>query len=141
MRGHASEHVAKHVGTDAAGVGRNASIRVRRRAALPTVRRRQIVVRFSDEELAAVEQAAEASGLAVGAWIGEVASRSCARPQWSISMAREDLVRQMLRMRLDLALADRAQREVAGSSVRKLVAAALARLDQIVDGLVGDEPR
>ncbi|MFC4951026.1 plasmid mobilization protein [Pseudonocardia sp. GCM10023141] len=44
----------------------------RRRVRSDVPRRKQVVVRFSDEELAAVRERAALSGLAVGAWIGQI---------------------------------------------------------------------
>lgn len=100
-----------------------------------------MVVRFSDDELDAVRQAASSSGLAVAAWVGELASRSSARSGWSLASDRQGVVGQLLRVRLDVALAERVQREVKGAEVLKLLEAALRRLDELVDGVVDDPGR
>lgn len=47
-----------------------------RRAPAEAVRRRQVVVRFSDAEFDAVGAAAANGGVATGAWIGDVAVRA-----------------------------------------------------------------
>jgi hypothetical protein len=86
------------------GVGVVGVPRVRRKQ-LTGDRRRQVVVRFSDAELELVRRAAEVSGSgqALGGWIGEVAVRASERPGGLVVADRQARIRQLVRLRLDVA--------------------------------------
>ncbi|OJY45976.1 MAG: hypothetical protein BGP03_31445 [Pseudonocardia sp. 73-21] len=60
---------------------------------------RQVVVRFSDAELDAVCSRAEARGLAVGAWIGDVAVRAAHEGQELTVSAQRDLLQELIAAR------------------------------------------
>ncbi|MFC4945813.1 hypothetical protein [Pseudonocardia sp. GCM10023141] len=113
----------------------------RRRSKLKGTRNCRVVVRFSASEFDAIRQAATSSGLAVAAWLGDLAARSSCRTGWSLASNRQDVVRQLMRVRQDVALAERVQREVKGAEVLKLLSAAVQRLDELVDGVVDDPGR
>jgi hypothetical protein len=99
-----------------------------RRAQLAGGRRRQVVVRFSDAELALVRRAAEVSGQALGGWIGEVAVRSSEGPGTFLGADRKSCLRQLVRLRLDIAA-------LPG------VAGVLRRLDELIGVVVGGDRR
>lgn len=103
---------------------------------LPGTRRRRITIRLSDVEWGLAQRAAGESGQAVGAWVGDLVARSGGQPDWGLALSRRDVVRQLVRVQLDLALAARVLREVEGADVGQLVGAALSRIDALVDGAV-----
>lgn len=103
-------------------------------------RRRQLVVRFTEEEFAAVRARAELAGLAVGAWIGQTALDAAGETQHS-AVGLPDL----LRLHADVLLV--AQRfgdgqlggtgaDVADGGGRERVADLLERLDGVIDAVV-----
>jgi hypothetical protein len=107
----------------------------RRRARASAPRRGQVVVRFSSAELGLVRERAALAGLAVGAWIGQVAIEAAERGT-STSVGLPDL----LRLHADVALAG----QVAGSDaveVAERVACLLTRLDAAIDLVVGEFER
>src|SRR5436309_2342536 len=98
---------------------------VRRRAPDAAPRRRQVVVRLSDDELAAVKASAMEAGLAVGAWLGDVAARSTRKSGWELGVSRAEVVGQLVRVRLDVALIEKVLCEADGLSGRRLAASAV----------------
>lgn len=103
-------------------------------------RRRQLVVRFTEEEFAAVRARAELAGLAVGAWIGQTALDAAGDSQRS-AVGLPDL----LRLHADVLLVAQrlgdGQLEDAGADVdhaggREWVAELLERLDGVIDAVV-----
>jgi hypothetical protein len=71
--------------------------RRRQRGGLP--RLRQVVVRFSDAELDAVCGRAESRGLAVGAWIGDVAVRAAREGHELTVAAQRELLQELIAVR------------------------------------------
>ncbi|OZM77255.1 hypothetical protein CFP66_37205 [Pseudonocardia sp. MH-G8] len=69
----------------------------RRRARADATRTSQLVVRFAPSELAVVAAAAERDGLAVGAWIGELACRVARGEVGEVPVEWVDVVRVLLR--------------------------------------------
>jgi hypothetical protein len=110
------------------------------------------VLRLSDREFGLIDGAARADGLAVGAWLGELATRAAesGHSTWCSDMSRAHVVGALVRLRadlshtlrvLELAVADPANRSAAAGvsvEVAKLVRATLARLDAMVDEAVDD---
>lgn len=101
----------------------------RRRVRVEQPRRRQVVVRFCDAELALVGERAALAGLAVGAWIGATVL-DVARAGGSSVVTLPDL----LRLHADVLAVERAATR-AGLG-REEVLALLARLDIVVDEIV-----
>jgi hypothetical protein len=95
-------------------------------------------VRLSDDELAAVKASAMGAGLAIGAWLGEIAARSTRKSDWELGMSRSEVVGQLMRVRLDVALIEKVLREADAPSGRRLAASALQRLDALIDRGVDD---
>lgn len=133
-----------------------AAVRRRPHAALP--RHRQVVLRFSDEECTLVRAAARADGLAVGAWLGDLAVRAAGAgtgsSTWKLGMSRAEVLGALVRVRLDVSLTLRVLQAGAGiesdpahaasvhdtvSEVVRLTRAALARLDLLIDRTVDDD--
>jgi hypothetical protein len=69
----------------------------RRRARADAARTSQLVVRFAPSELAVVAAAAECDGLAVGAWIGDLACRMARGDVDEVPVEWVDVVRVLLR--------------------------------------------
>jgi hypothetical protein len=86
-------------------------------------RRRQIVVRFSDAELAVVQERAASAGLAVGAWIGQTVLDDARLGSGSVS-ALPDL----LRLHADVVAVERA-----GIVDRGRLDELLVRLEAVVE--------
>ncbi len=88
---------------------------LRRRTHAATPRHRQVVLRLSDQERALVQGAARADGLAIGAWLGQLAVRTASARVgvvgWELGMSRADVVGALVRVRLD-ALIDHAVGDV-----------------------------
>jgi hypothetical protein len=115
--------------------------RRRRHVAMP--RHRQVVLRFSDEERALVRAAARADGLALGAWLGDLAVRSASAAAgssgWELGMSRSEVLGALIRVRLDVSLSLRIlQADDGAAEVVKLIAAATYRLDSLIDRTVED---
>lgn len=91
------------------------------RSAVP--RLKQVVVRFSDAELAVVRERAAAAGLAVGAWIGQTVLDTAEQRNGSV-WALPDL----LRLHADVVAAQRA-----GAVEDGRLAALLVRLEAVVE--------
>ncbi|WP_214405763.1 hypothetical protein [Pseudonocardia lacus] len=104
-----------------------------------------MLVRFNDDEFDAVRRTADLAGLAVGAWAGEAAVRAADRTEWELGMSRREVLRQLVRVRLDVALARRVVAEVGpaagGAAVTRPLDDVLARLDELIDRAVDDAPR
>jgi hypothetical protein len=132
------------------------AVRRRSHAALP--RHRQVVLRFSEEERAAVGAAARADGLALGAWLGDLAVRAASAAvgpsAWELGMSRAEVLGALVRVRLDVSLALRilqinddldpvcapgAAVDAAEAEVVRLNRAALTRLDSLIDRTVEDD--
>ncbi|WP_219420597.1 hypothetical protein [Pseudonocardia nigra] len=109
--------------------------RRRRRARAAVPRRRQVVVRFSHAEYALVSQRAALAGLAVGAWIGEIAVDAATDGDGG-AIGLPDL----LRLHADVLMVERVAfaTDVAGAPG---VAGLLARLDAVIDVLVAQARR
>lgn len=106
----------------------------RRRLRAEAPRQRQVVVRFSDEELVLVRERATLAGLAVGAWIGQLVL-GAAQDGPGPAAGLPDL----LRLHVDVVLAERAA--VAGGVGHAEVAGLLARLDAAIDAVVAELER
>jgi hypothetical protein len=115
----------------------------RRRRPTSGRRSRQVVVRLSDDELAAVERRAAGAGLAVGAWVGETATSSAERAGWTLAMSRPEVVGQLVRLRLDAVLARQLVDELGPRPDDAVLIAPLdmllQRLDELIDHAVDDE--
>lgn len=111
---------------------------IRRRPHAPVPRHRQIVVRLSDQELDAVREAAARDGVALGAWMGELAMHSADRAEWSLGMSRREVIRQLVRVRLDVSMVERAVAEFDATNGARLLEAVLRRLDALIDHSVDD---
>lgn len=98
-------------------------------------RRRQIVVRFSDDEMEAVRARAALAGSAVGAWIGHTAVLAAGG-----GMAAPVGLPDLLRLHADVVLLQRAA-AVSGASGVGRVAEMLARLDTVIDAVVAEMGR
>ena len=117
--------------------------RRRLRAGVP--RRRQLVVRFTEEEFEAVRARAELAGLAVGAWIGQAALDAATGSQHGV-VGLPDLLRLHADVLLVAQLLGDGQREGtdgdvdqgAGQNGERADRAAelLERLDRVVDDVV-----
>jgi hypothetical protein len=125
-----------------------AVVAARRRAHSPLPRHRQVVLRFSDDERALVRAAARADGLAVGAWLGDLAIRAASPgigvPTWELAMSRSEVLGELVRVRLDVSLALRlliesSSEHVGAAAVVRLTRAACARLDSLIDRTVDDD--
>jgi hypothetical protein len=93
-----SSHVVATAALSMVAVSSPAGLRShRRRARADTARTPQLVVRFTPSELAVVAAAAERDGLAVGAWIGELACRVARGDVDEVPVAWVDVVRVLLR--------------------------------------------
>ena len=103
----------------------------RRRERLVVPRRRQIVVRFSDDEMEAVRARAALAGSAVGAWIGHAAVLAA-----SGGMAPPVGLPDLLRLHADVVLLQRV-----GETTDERVAEMLARLDAVIDVVVAEMGR
>lgn len=98
-------------------------------------RRRQVLVRLSDADLAAVKAGAAREGLAVGAWMRELAVRAADDGAgWDLAVSRREVVAQLMRVRVDVAVILAADDMAA---VRDRVMAVLLDLDT----LIGDAAR
>jgi hypothetical protein len=109
-------------------------------------RHRQVVLRFSDEEQALVRAAARAHGLAVGAWMGDlavrVASTAAGASAWELGLSRPEVLGVLIRVRLDVSLVLRLlQADDGAPEVVRLIAAAMSRLDLLIDRTVEDDTR
>jgi hypothetical protein len=114
---------------------------VRRRRRVGGPRRRQVVVRLSDDEFEAIRRTAETAGLALGAWVGDAAARSADRSEWELGTSRSEVVRQLVRVRLDVAFARQVALEAepgVGEAAARPLDAVLARLDELIDRAVQD---
>jgi len=74
----------------------------RRRARAETVRRCELRLRLSPAELAAVTGAAGADGLAVGAWVGQIAVRVARGEAEPLPMTWRDLLGELVRFRAEV---------------------------------------
>lgn len=117
---------------------RPASTSRKRRTHGATARHRQVVVRFADDELDAVRSSAARAGLAVGAWLGDLAVRTSGTSEWQLAVSRQEVVRQLVRVRLDLDLVSRAVAGSGDTSSAGIAAAAVERLDALIDGIVAE---
>ena len=63
---------------------------------------RQVVVRFSPSEFAEIQRRADGAGLAVGAWIGQVAVHAAAGEGLSAIGGLRGLLRELIATRADL---------------------------------------
>jgi hypothetical protein len=136
-----------------------APVAVRRRAHAALPRHCQVVLRFSDEERTLIRAAARAGGLAVGAWLGDLAVRAAATgtgsSPWGLGISRAEVLGALVRARLDVSLALRVLQAEADSDpdsahatsvrdtvseVARLIRATLARLDALIDRTVEDDP-
>ena len=105
-------------------------------------RRRQLVVRFTEEEFAAVRVRAELAGLAVGAWIGQTALVAATGSQHGV-VGLPDLLRLhadvlLVAQRLGDGRPESAERDVdqcAGTDGDRAVEL-LDRLDGVIDDVV-----
>jgi hypothetical protein len=115
---------------------------VRRRRQAPVPRRRQILVRLTDEEFEDIRRTAETAGLALGAWVGETVVRSIDREEWALGVSRSEVVRQLVRLRLDVAFVLQVVTELGGeggpAAVTRPLDAVLGRLDELVDRAVDE---
>ena len=133
--------------------------RRRQPAALP--RTRQLLVRFSPDEWLLVVAAAGRDGLAVGAWVGELACRVASGETGGLRVSWTDLVRELVRTRADLlalaamlAALDRpeaatgvgqaeAEADTAGTDAVGLltgVEGLVRRLDELLDAVIAAGP-
>ncbi|WP_344252574.1 hypothetical protein [Pseudonocardia hydrocarbonoxydans] len=103
----------------------------RRRVRSAVPRRQQVVVRFSDDELAAVRERAALSGLAVGAWIGQVVV-DVAAGSARVAVGLPDLVR----LHADVVALHRA---AGGDEARGGIEGLLARLTAAIDVAVAEQ--
>jgi hypothetical protein len=99
------------------------------------------MVRLSEQERAAVDAAAQAAGLAAGAWLGELAARaisSTAKNGWNWWLSRADVVGVLLRVRADVSRAAVFAGLGADGAARlgEVLRAALVRLDTLIDRAV-----
>jgi len=113
-------------------------VRTRHGPASPRIRgaaprHRQVVVRFSDVELALVAERAELAGLAVGAWIGATAVEAARAGGGSVGLP------DLLRLHADVASVGSAAGVVGVG--RDQVVVLLARLDAAVDAVVAEIER
>lgn len=93
-------------------------------------RRRQVLVRLSDGDLAAIKAGAAREGLAVGAWMRELAVRAANDGAgWDLAVSRPEVVAQLVRVRVDVAVILGADDLTA---VRDRVMAALHGLDTLI---------
>lgn len=101
----------------------------RRRVRSEEPRQRQVVVRFSESELLAVQERAALAGLAVGAWIGQTVLEVARRGNAPLAELPD-----LLRLHADAVLVQQAATGDVGADeeVRRL----LARLDAVVDVVV-----
>lgn len=98
-------------------------------------RRRQVLVRLSDGDLAAIKSGAARKRLAVGAWMRELAVRAADDGAgWDLAVSRREVVAQLMRVRVDVAVILAADDMAA---VRDRVMAVLLDLDT----LIGDAAR
>jgi len=95
-------------------------------------------VRFADVELDVVRSSAARAGLAVGAWLGELAVRTAGSSEWQLAVSRQDVARQLVRLRLDLDLISRAVAESGDSAAAGIAATAVERMDALLDGIVAE---
>lgn len=93
-----------------------------------------MVVRFSDAELALVQERAALAGLTVGAWIGQTVLDVAQRGD-VVSLGLPDL----LRLHADVVLVERAAS--AGEAVDAQIGRLLARLDAVVDVVLAEFER
>ncbi len=100
----------------------------RRRARSGEPRRRQVVLRFSDAELELVRERARLAGMAVGAWIGQVAL-DVARGSDAVGLP------DLLRLHADVVAVERAAAASGGDHAKQVVGL-LARLDAVIDLVV-----
>ena len=98
-------------------------------------RRRQLVVRMSDAELEVLRARAAMTGLAVGAWVGQMAVLA-AGDEIAVSVGLPDL----LRLHADVVSVERAA-AVAGVATGGRVAEMLDRLDAVIDVVVAEMGR
>jgi hypothetical protein len=75
----------------------------RRRTHSSLPRYRQVVVRFSEVELSLVRGCADRAGLALGAWVGEMAVRAADKPDAVVPPAWRDVVATLVQIRAALA--------------------------------------
>lgn len=103
-----------------------------------------------------MQGAARADGLAIGAWLGQLAVRTASARVgvvgWELGMSRAEVVGALVRVRLDVSLALRLIEVIAASEnptggipapeaeVARVSRAALAQLDALIDQAVGDVP-
>lgn len=102
-------------------------------------RRRQVLVRLSDLDLAEIKSGAAREGLAVGAWMRELAVRAADNGAgWELAMSRREVVAQLVQVRVEVAVILGAD-DVA--AVRDRVMAALRGLDALIGDAARKPPR
>lgn len=112
-------------------VGDDAQPPRRRRPRVEVPRRRHVLVRFSEAELALARERAELAGLAVGAWVGQTVTEVACHGAESLPGLPD-----LLRLHADVLALERA----AGATgvVHEQVAELLIRLDAAVDAVVAE---
>jgi len=96
-----------------------------RRAPSSVPRLRQLVVRFSDEELREIRAAAASAGLAVGAWAGESVVAAARAAMADAGFADRALLRRLIEGKAEGCAADDA---AMGALVDELIDVLVARL-------------
>lgn len=95
-----------------------------------------MLARLSDSDLSAIKTGASLEGLAVGAWMRELAVRAAGRAGWELAVSRREVVAQLVRLRIEVAVILGAE-DV--PDVRDRVMAALLGLDTMI-GDAAQEP-
>ncbi|WP_219414203.1 hypothetical protein [Pseudonocardia nigra] len=107
---------------------------LRRRVYAPAPRRAQVAVRFSEDELAAVRDCARRDGLAIGAWLGELAVRVADRNRSVVPMRWRDTLRELVQERAELERVVQSIREFGAEDAQRVRAEqALRRLDLLIE--------
>ncbi|MBW0115131.1 MULTISPECIES: hypothetical protein [Pseudonocardia] len=96
-------------------------------------------MRLSDADLAAVKAGAAREGLAVGAWMRELAVRAAdGGAGWDLATSRREVVAQLVRVRVEVA-------DILGAddvpAVRERVMVALLGLDTLIGDAARKPPR
>lgn len=95
-------------------------------------------MRLSDGDLAAIKAGAAREGLAVGAWMRELAVRAAGGAGWDLATSRREVVAQLVRVRVEVAVILGAD---AAPAVRDRVMAALLGLDTLIGDAAREPPR
>lgn len=95
-------------------------------------------MRLLDGDLATIKARAAREGLAVGAWVRELAVRTAGGAGWELATARHEVLAQLVRVRIEVAV-------ILGAddvpTVGDRVVAVLCRLDTLIGDAVQVPPR